>query len=126
MSKEIKTIKGNLFHNKEIDGFAGNINTVCCKAHGFTDNAKKELGSWADPYGHKTPIISKLGNTLNLCMEEERYVPGTIVIQERKDEKSSERLQYALWCVTQIDMSRPGRYHRFHTEYKDTAENREK
>jgi hypothetical protein len=126
---EIKTIKGDLFKSVNIiDGAAGIANTACCKPHGFTNDAKTKLGDWADPYGRRTPIVSKFGNVLNLCIEEQRYVPGSIVVQELKDDEKSKNasIKYCIWLVGQLDMSTPERYNRFKSEYKDTSENREK
>jgi hypothetical protein len=78
----IRTIQGDLFSSNEIDGFSGNINTATTKGHGFTANAASKLGAWADPYAHRTAMISSYGNVLNLCIPEQRYTPGTIVVRE--------------------------------------------
>jgi hypothetical protein len=121
----IRTIQGDLFYSTEIEGFAGNINTATVKGHGFTHDAPSKLGSWADPYSHRTAMISSYGNALNLCIPEQRYTPGTIVVQECPVEVKS-NIRYALWLVTQVDMSLPRRYKRFQSVYEDTFENRER
>lgn len=124
-----RTIRGNLFKCADLDGFCGIVNTATVKPHGFTAAAPRDLGKWCDPYGHRTAVVSKAGNLLNLCVEAERYKPGSIVVQTRPGNtgtaSKTSNIQYALWIVGQIDMSTPGRFQRFPSVLPDTKANRE-
>lgn len=110
----VKFLYGNLLEIKTVDAIIHQVNCLCIKAHGLSQQIAEKF-PWGDIYSKRRPEGSK-----NLAIDEDRGIPGTIQVL-----KASQGLNPDIICfLSQWDFGTVNQNYRHIPPYKDTSKNR--